>query len=207
MYPVYHRAVTTQVLGGYFAPRALERILAANLRQDYPLGQIGHHEYHFDHNAFPQGWAYIERNRARVRPALEAGHPARAWAALGRLTHAAQDLYAHSNYVPLWLARYAEENTPPPEAIDPFDEELLHSPALRSGKVYYLFEFLSVLPVLRDFAKSRLPHDAHAWMNLDKPERGPLFAYALTAAAKRTEFEYRQTVRGLSPEALAIFHG
>jgi hypothetical protein len=207
MHPVYHRAVTAQALGGQFTQRALGRIVAANLAQDLPAGQIGHPEYHFDDNAFSQSWAYIERNRARARTALEGGHPGPAWAALGRLTHAAQDLYAHSNYVSLWLARFSEGEAPPPQAIDPFDEELFHSPALRSGKVDYFFEFLAFVPPLRKFAKSRLPHDAHAWMNLDVPERGPLFAYALAAALKRTAFEYRQTVRGLPPEILAVFHG
>jgi hypothetical protein len=207
MHPVYHRAVMIQVLGGLFSPQALGRILAANLRQDLPPGQIGHPEYHFDDNAFSPGWDYIERNRARVRTALAAGQRAPAWAAFGRLTHAAQDFYANSNYVRLWLERFPEGKAPPPEAVDPFDVDLLHSPALRSGRVYYFFEFLSLLPPLRNFAKTHLAPDAHAWMNLDVPERGPLFAYALAAAVRRTDYEYRQTVRLLPPDALAVFHG
>jgi hypothetical protein len=207
MHPRYHRTVTTRVLGGHFSPRALARIVAANLAQDLPAGQVGHPEFHFDDNAFSQGWDYVERNRARVRTALSAGRPGPAWAAFGRLTHAAQDFYAHSNYVRLWLVGFPDGQAPPPEAIDPFDEDLLHAPGLRSGRVYYFFEFLSLLPPLRNFAKAHLPQDAHAWMNLDRPERGPAFDYALATAVKRTEFEYRQTVRGLPPEALAVFQG
>ncbi len=107
MLTTYHRAITTQALGGFFSPPALESIIFANLGQDHWLyGQIGHPEYHFDQNAFPAGWAYIERNRMIFRSSLEAGGNALAHQALGRLTHAAQDFYAHSNYVTLWLGRF-----------------------------------------------------------------------------------------------------
>ncbi|MGB8983495.1 MAG: hypothetical protein WCC12_16625, partial [Anaerolineales bacterium] len=43
-----------------FSPRALKGIIAANLYQDRPLGQLGHDEYHFDNNAFDRSYAYIE---------------------------------------------------------------------------------------------------------------------------------------------------
>ena len=71
----YHRAITIQALSEYFSPQALEVIITANLGQDHWLrGQIGHPEYHFDQNAFAESWEYLERNRALVRPALEAGN-------------------------------------------------------------------------------------------------------------------------------------
>ncbi len=35
-----------------------------------------------------------------------------------------------------------------------------------------------------------LPADSHTSLNLDKPQRGPLFAFAFAAARKRTEREF-----------------
>jgi len=207
MHPLYHRLVTCEALDGCFAPRALQAVVAANLRQDGPFGQLGHPEFHFDHNAFAPGWDFVARSHAAIRPALAAGKPAAAWSAFGRLTHAVQDLYAHSDYVRLWLARFPEGATPPPEAIDPDDAALLGDGRLRSGKVYFPYEYLSFVPFLKEFSRARLPHDAHAWMNLDGPERGPLFAYVRAAAVKRTALEYRRAVDGLPSELRPAFHG
>jgi hypothetical protein len=126
---------------------------------------------------------------------------------LGRLTHAGQDLYAHSNYVSLWLSNFQEGNYPPPEEIDPFDCGLLQSPDLHSGKIYWPLEPFSWIPLIRKFVVPFLPRDSHAWMNLDGPERGPLFQYAVAAAVKRSSYEYEQTVRCLSSELLLSFNG
>jgi hypothetical protein len=202
----YHRAITTQALADRFSQAALKTIISANLGQDHWLrGQIGHDEYHFDQNAFERSWAYLERNRSQVQAALEAGEALPAWQAFGRLTHVAQDLYAHSNYVSLWLDRFPEGMRPPPDEIDPFDESILRGPDLRSGKLYYPLEALSFVPLLKKLVIPRLPHDSHAWMNLDSPAQGPRFPYAVAAAVKRTRYEYEQTVRGLPPEALRLF--
>ena len=205
MLQIYHRAITTEALNGYFSPQALEIIIAANLGQDHWLrGQIGHPEYHFDRNAFAESWAYIESNRAIVRSALEAGNAVAAQQALGRLTHAAQDFYAHSNYVSLWLNRFLEGKWPPVEEMDPFDDALLQSPELRSGKIYFPLEPLSWIPGLAPLIIPLLPRDSHAWMNLDSPARGPKFAYAFAAAVKRTRYAFEQTAlyacRACSPQ-------
>lgn len=206
MLAVYHRALTIQALGYFFSPSALETIVAANLGQDHLLrGQIGHPEYHFDQNAFAESWAYLESNRLLVHPALEAGDVLSAQQALGRLTHAGQDLYSHSNYILLWLGRFQEGNWPPPEAIDPFDQSLLQGPELRSGKIYWPLEPFSWIPFLRKVLVPLIPRDSHAWMNLDAPERGPLFPYAVAAAVKRTRYEYEHTVGGFSTELLSTF--
>ncbi len=107
MLKTYHRIITMQALSTYFSPLALDRVITANLGQDHWLrGQIGHPEYHFDQNAFLESWDYIEHNRAIVRPALEAGNALVAQQALGRLTHTAQDFYAHSNYVTLLVGSF-----------------------------------------------------------------------------------------------------
>ena len=202
----YHRAITEQALSQYFLPPALEQVVIANLAQDHLLsGQIGHPEYHFDHNSFAKSWAYMENNRELILPALEAGDARAARRAFGRLTHGGQDLYAHSNYVALWLGRFKEGEWPLPEDLDPLDMEILQGPALRSGKIYLPLEPLSWIPVLQKIVMPLIPRDSHAWMNLDGPERGPLFAYALAAAVKRTRFEYQRSVQGLPGELMELF--
>ena len=205
MLKVYHRAITARALEGSFSLQALAMVIASNLGLDSLPGQLGHDEYHFDGNAFAGSWAFIEANRARVRPALERGEAAAARRAFGRLTHTVQDLYAHSNYVSLWLKRFPEAGHPLPEAIDPFDRELLESPALRSGKLYYPLEVLSFVPALRAWILPRLPRDSHAWMNLDSPEQGFKFDYAMQAAIKRTVIEFEKTTLGFSDEMCRLF--
>lgn len=202
----YHRLITERALATVFGPQALEEIIAANLHQDHLLtGQIGHPEFHFDENAFAASLAYIETQRGRVGEALSAGRPRPARRAFGRLIHAAQDFYAHSNYVRLWLARHPASRPPSAERIEPCDPNLLTSPELRSGRLYYPLEVLSFIPFSRAWAMARLPRDSHAWMNLDTPECGTLFDYAVEAAVKRTRLEYERTVDGLSPEEMHLF--
>jgi hypothetical protein len=208
MYMVYHRAATVQALGEYFSPEALEEVVAANLGQDHWLrGQIGHAEYHFDQNAFAKGRTYLEKNRLLARAALEAGTPVQARQALGRLTHAAQDFYSHSTYISLWLTRFREGQWPAPADIDPLDRGLIENPELRSGKLYYPLELLSFIPSLKKAVLPLMPPDSHARMNIDGPERGPLFPYVFEAAVKRTCFEFKETTRDLPPELLVLFVG
>ncbi|MCS7011580.1 MAG: hypothetical protein N2049_03755 [Anaerolineales bacterium] len=207
MNKAFHRLITLQALESYFSRSALEVIIAANLSLDALSGQIGHNEYHFDANAFEPARAFIEENRKQIRPALEEGNLQRAWQAFGRLTHTAQDFYAHSNYVSLWLERFPSNQWPPPEAIDALDPSLLDSPALRSGKLYYPLEALSFIPKLKKWILPLLPRDSHAWMNLDSPEQGPQFAYALAAAIQRTRYEYHLSTANLPPELCQRFHG
>jgi hypothetical protein len=203
----YHRLITEQALREYFGQPALEAVINANLGLDALQGQIGHNEYHFDANAFAASRAFIEQNRALIRPALDRGDATAARQAFGRLTHTAQDFYAHSNYISLWLARFPADGWPPPEAVDPFDGNLLDGPHLRSGKLYYPLEVLSFVPFLKKIILPLLPRDSHAWMNLDGPEQGPKFEYALAAAVKRTLYEYEQTITGFPAGLLALFCG
>lgn len=205
MHTKYHRLITTEALQSRFSPAALEIIIAANLGQDALRGQIGHDEFHFDSNAFTASQEYIEQNRALARLELERGKAASAQKAFGRLTHTAQDFYAHSNYIPRWLARFPDNDWPPPEEIDPFDGSLLDGPGLRSGKLYYPLEALSFVPLLKKIVLPLLPRDSYAWMNLDTPEQGPKFPYAIAAAIKRTRYEYEETIRGLPDEMVLFF--
>ena len=203
----YHASITRKALSAHFSPHALEAIIAANLGQDDLRGQIGHDEYHFDNNAFEKSYAFIETQRALTVSSLQGEDLPAAWAAFGRLTHTAQDFYAHSNYVDLWLARCTDPTPPSPPEIAPLMDELVNSPELRSGKLYYPFEALSFVPFLKRFVVPLLPKDSHAWMNIDSPKRGKRFEYALEAALKRTRYEFDQTVAGLSSRQVTLFSG
>jgi len=201
----YHESITRKALNERFSPRALEAIIVANLQQDNLRGQIGHDEYHFDNNAFKNSYAYIEEQRAQTVSSLQTADIPAAWASFGRLTHTAQDFYAHTNYIDLWLAQFDGQTPPAPTQVDPLIEDLIHSPKLRSGKLYYPIEALSFIPIVKRFVIPLLPKDSHAHMNLDSPERGKRFAYAFEAAVKRTQYEFDKTVTDLSEAQLMAY--
>ena len=206
----YHKSITRKALAERFDPRALRAILVANLKQDDLLtGQIGHDEYHYDNNAIAESDRYLEKQRRLTLSALQNDDPPTAWAAFGRLIHTAQDFYAHSNYVDLWLARFDGNGRtpPPPPEIAPLVDDLVHSPDLRSGKLYYPWEVLAFIPAVKRFVIPLLPKDSHAHMHLDSPTRGERFVYVLEAAVKRTQVEFDRTVANLSSEQEAQFTG
>ena len=200
----YHVKIVQQALGTIFSEKALAKIIEANLYQDRLAGQIGHDEYHFGNNAFEKSYAYLEEQRALVISSLMSNDPPSAWAAFGRLTHTAQDFYAHSNYIDMWLARQLEGRRPEPSTIDPIEPDLLHSPALVSGKIYPL-EILSYIKFLKPLVIQLLPRDSHAWMNIDSPERGFQFDYVMQAAVKRTSIEFEATTKDLGRELVSLF--
>ena len=200
----FHMEILRLALEDTFSSRALDQITKANLHQDRLLGQIGHDEYHFDNNAFKESYAYIEEQRALIVSSLLANDVRSAWSAFGRLTHTAQDFYAHSNYIDLWRAR--QPDTVAPQQVDPMDANLINSPELRSGKVYWL-EALTLIPPLRSVIMPLLPRNAHGWMNLDAPERGPNFFYAFHAAVKRTKIEFDKTTKNIPEDLFGMFMG
>jgi len=189
----YHIEIMLDALGARFSPRAISAIINANIYQDRISGQFGHDEFHFDNNAFDKSYAYIEEQRVLAISAMQTSDVRAAHAAFGRMTHTLQDFYAHSNYITLWLDRYDGQTIPAPPKIDPLDPDILQSPDLRSGKTYYPFEFLYFVPGTRRFSLRILPKDSHAWMNLDSPEQGFKFDYAIQAAIKRTVIEFEKT--------------
>lgn len=200
---IYHDEITRAALGSRFSPAALEAILATNLGQDSLQGQIGHPEFHCDNSAFAQADAYAQLQRKTIIVSLAGARiPLPAWQAFGRLTHTLQDFYAHSNYVPFWVELHPGL---PPDRIDPLDQGLIHSPNLRSGRFYSPLEFLYFLPFIGHKLKPLFPRDSHAWMNLDSPGTGPLFAYALAAARLRTAHELQSILDQLNPEAQKLF--
>ncbi len=202
MHEDYHVRMITQALEAEFSQRALQTIIKANLGQDGLWGLVGHPEFHFDDNRFAESYAYMDRQRQEIAAALSAGKAQVAWRAFGRLLHTAQDFYAHSNYVQLWLT--GRSPVPAPEEIDALEAAILDSPALVSGRLYF-WELFSLIPGLEPLSRRLLPADSHAWMNLDTPERGALFPYALAAASKRTWLEYERLAASLDDRQRAMF--
>ncbi|HTP00633.1 MAG TPA: hypothetical protein VMJ64_04610 [Anaerolineales bacterium] len=200
-----HTRIMRRALEGRFSSHALAVVLEANLWVDSIPNLLGHEELHFDNNAFECSRAYIEQQRATIRPSLERGQPKPAWEAFGRLTHTAQDFYAHSNYVDLWLACQRDGIVPSASEIDPVDDALIENPSLRSGKMYFPLGLLSFVPGLKRFVIPRMPRDSHAWMNLDSEARGPMFEYAFHAAVKRTRFEFDDVARTLTLDLYRLF--
>lgn len=196
MKALYHRSMLEEALADKFSPRALKQIIRANLAQDRIWFQLGlHHHFHFDSSAFSAGNAYIESQYTLIRNLT--GLPAKASAqrqALGRLLHSAQDFYAHSNYVALWVAANGGLEIVTPAQIDPLDATILNHPELHSGSTDLLREWIYFVPALLKLLPVQpTPRpDSHAAMHLDSPERGPLFAFVYAAAVQRTRIEYRQ---------------
>lgn len=201
----YHIEIMLASLGGRFSPRAMSVIIQANLDQDRLSGQFGHDEFHFDNNAFKKSYAYIEEQRALTVSSLQKGDANTAWQAFGRFLHSAQDFYAHSNYITLWVSRRDGKMLPPPSEVDPVDPSLIQSPHLRSGKVYLPLDALYFIKRLRPLILRLIPRDSHAWMNLDSPEQGFKFDYAMQAAIKRTLIEFEKTTEGFSEEMCRLF--
>ena len=199
----YHIEMTREAIGSHFSERAIEKIIAANINQDRLFGQFGHDEFHFDNNAIHKGNRYINEQRGLVIASMSLPVQPE-WSAFGRLLHAAQDFYAHSNYVTLWLdSKNGTPHTPP--EIDPLQKELMSSPNFRSGKIYFPMDLIYFIKPLRPLALKFLPKDSHGWMNLDSPEQGFKFDYAIAAAVKRTKHEFEILQKMLSPEMFAKF--
>jgi hypothetical protein len=194
----YHRLMIQQILADQFSPAALAVIIKANLWQDNIVGNVFHPEHHFTENKTDEALAYIETQRGQVISTLREGAATRAaWQAFGRLLHTAQDFYAHSNYVQLWLEGFKGE-APPPDHIEALAEALLRSSKLYTCRAYRPLGVLAHVPLLDRWTLPFLPPDAHAHMNLDKTSCGPLFPYALAAAKKRTWHEYQEVVTRLN---------
>lgn len=201
----YHIEIMFESLGDHLGARPLAVMTKANIKQDRFTGQFLHDEFHFDNNAFAKTYAYIEMQREMAGSALKDKDVVSTWQAFGRLSHSVQDFYAHSNYVTLWLNRFDGQTPPPPGEIDPVHPDVIRSPDLRSGKTYPPLEWLYYVKRLRRFVLPLIPRDSHAWMNLDSPEQGFKFEYAMQAAIKRTRIEYERTMKSLPRESLSLF--
>lgn len=204
----YHDQMTRAALVGCFGSAALDGVVRANLGQDAPLNLLVG-KYHFDGNAFDQAFEFFEAQKAAVIAQLAAGRSEKARRAFGRLTHAVQDFYAHTNYAALWLAANPDHDPAAGRLVNPIDPEILASEALVAARVYYPWEVLSLIPAFKPLLERRLPADSHARMNLDHPGRGPLFPFAVSAAEERTRIEFgviaARIVAELDADRLAAF--
>jgi hypothetical protein len=204
MLETIHDEMTREALGTRVSPRALEVMIAANIKQDSWSGLLGHDEYHFDNNAFDESYRYINEQRGYVLACLLSPGVISAWIAFGKLLHTVQDFYSHTNYVPLWLDGF--NGTPPSTAeVDPLRKDLIQHARLHSSKLYLPMDALYFIPFLRKFALAFLPLDSHGKMNLDSPKQGPRFEYARAAAVKRTLYEFELLEKLLTPEMFARF--
>lgn len=197
----FHRNITARALSPHFSPQALETIIHANLGQDFLFYQFGHDHFHYDSNAFAAGNAYILELHRSVLEALQRGNGAEARVLFGKLTHAAQDFYAHSNYIPLWRESHLNAVA---DDVDPLLASLLSDPRLHSGRIYYPLEIFAFVRLLKPYVLPLLPRDSHAWMNIDDPSR-PNFDYAYAAAVKRTIIEFERICQKLSQEQIRFW--
>ena len=199
-----HEEMTREALNARVSPRALEVIVAANRKQDALRNQFGHDEIHFDNNAIDEGHRYITEQRGFVIATLLSPGVLSAWIAFGRLIHTAQDFYAHTNYIAMWIDQHEGAPPAPPE-VDPVQIDLIKNPKIRSGKIYFPLDVLYFVPFLRKLSLALLPHDSHGKMNLDSPKQGARFEYARAAAIKRTQYEFEILEKILTPEMFAKF--
>jgi hypothetical protein len=88
-------------LGGFLAEEQLGIVLLANVLQDLYQTES---RMHFDNCAFSAGVDYIDDEWSLIEASAERAEPV-ALGACGRLLHAVQDFYSHSNWVELHLDR------------------------------------------------------------------------------------------------------
>ena len=200
-----HEEMTREALSTRFSPRALEIITRRQSSSRIRCaGRSVTMNIILITMPLIKAYRYINEQRGLVLAALLSPGVISAWIAFGRLIHTAQDFYAHTNYVSLWLDQH--NGTPPaPPEIDPVQKSLIESPSLHSGKVYLPMDALYFFQPFRKFSLALLPRDSHGWMNLDSPAQGPKFDYARAAAIKRTQYEFEILEKILTPEMFSKF--
>ncbi|MCB9141995.1 MAG: hypothetical protein H6646_06935 [Anaerolineales bacterium] len=194
----YHVQIMRAAIGDRFSKSDFRRIIRANLSQDRLQALVLHPEYHFDGGALRDAQAYIsQQRRLAVRLLLTRGDRAGALDAFGRLTHARQDFYAHSNWTALWVAQHGGFERTTPEQID-ICPNPLGVAGLFSGNASVIHFLACRVPIYGGWhARHLTPPDDHESMNLDHPGRGPLFPYAMAAATKHTAVELEALLRML----------
>lgn len=202
MLPNYHRQILLDALSSRMGRKALTSVIRANLSQDLPAGQIGHPEFHFDDCQIKPSNAYIASLRENtVRAIEEENNPPAAWTSFGQLTHTAQDYYAHTTYIRIWVEGLVDKQDMPEEQDILIPEILLHKDLI-SGRFYAPWEWITFLPWLGQKIGKLFPKDSHASLNNDSPSASPYFKQVYRAAVLRTVFEYNQIIQLLSTPAM-----
>lgn len=207
---VYHDEIIRLALGRLLPEADLQAIYQANIGQDGLAGLLFHPEYHFDGNDFATPQRYIEAQRQEAVEALLRGDRAASLAALGRLLHARQDFYAHSNWIPLWAAARGGVAHCTLEAL-PLCLDPESVAGLQAGSATWwdnLFYVLYRIPLIGPWIRRLyLPPGSHEAMNIDNPGRGPLFPFVMEAAIRHTRLEFDQLCEAVErrggPAALA----
>lgn len=202
MKPAFHKKILLQSLGRFFSDLALKQIVRANLNQDSVFYSVGYDHFHYDNNSFQASSNFINSQRDVVIKAIRLKQDLVARNAFGRLTHTAQDFYAHTNYVSLWLT---QNDSSSPDDIEALDKNVLSHPRLCSGRIY-LRELLTWTPLVGHYFMQMMPLDSHARMNIDDPSR-PHFDYVIVASKKRTMIEYEIIAEQLTSADLKYFTG
>lgn len=197
MHKIYHVEILQSAVGNQFSDQALDQIISANLGQDSLLNLLKGH-FHFDGNGYKKAYRYVEEQEAALLSSLADEDLPAAWAAFGRLTHSLQDFYAHTNYIELWRAENPDADLKNGQRVAPLVEHILDSKHLYAAWVYYPLEALTIFPALIPRLKKLLPADSHVNMNLDSPESGENFDFAMSAAIRRTQIACEEIFRTIS---------
>jgi hypothetical protein len=218
----YHEEITRRILGKFFTPKTLKEIVRANIAQDTlpSLFGAGAHRHVCDCTV-AHSLDYIAEEHAQIAELAQMpGREQEQRAALGRLLHTAQDFYAHTNYVALWLAEKGEAvlanleidleiNL---EGNDGLESHLWSHEHLQIAQWTAWREPLYYVPVIGNLMRwIWLPEASHEAIHLDSPDRGPRFQVAMAIAQQRTHKEYAQAVATIrrvgGTVAVALFHG
>ena len=181
----FHTLITIDALAENFSENALMEIIRANVKQDSIIGQVFHNEYHYDNNKLSLSHQYIQDQSHICMQAISKSSIKSARRAFGRLIHTAQDFYAHSNYAKLlsMASPSVDSHVPMLDCVNP---EIINYRDLRSHKVYFPIDHLSIIPFFAEHLKKYAPDDSHLRMNLDTPLSGKLFVVVYGLAVRRT---------------------
>jgi hypothetical protein len=206
MLTLYHRQITLQALEGRMGRSAISAVIRANILQDGLQGQIGHPEYHFDDSQIEAANQYIASLRQQALVELGVLNAEGAWNAFGKLTHAAQDFYAHTTYIRIWR-EHQSDPTRLPEGNDFMLPEIMNDPNLISGRFYAPWEWITFIPWLGHLIGRAFPKDSHAYLNNDSPAASKFYPQVHQAAVLRTIYEYNQFIGLISdPNAITRFN-
>lgn len=183
-----HEEISEAHLSSLLTPDEVRVVERANRGQDDLIRGQNHSEYHFDNGQIKEGFEFIQGQYALI---AKTGDKEEALQALGKILHAQQDFYAHTNYIELYREHFLADHhrTPQPSEI-PLYEEARRDPSfagqlaaqLRSGHFSRL-EF-----VLKDLPNLNQDPNSHEKMNKDNPSR-PLYPEAKDLAERQTKKE------------------
>lgn len=201
----FHTLITIDALGEKFSENALDEIIKANVKQDSIFGQLFHNEYHYDNNKISLSNQYIKYQKLVCLQAIKRLSIKSARKAFGRLIHTAQDFYAHSNYAKLYLSLLPNSDFYGfyPDCLCP---GILNDKELRSHKVYFPIDYLSIFPFLAEILRNHAPSDSHLQMNLDSPLSGAFFGLVYRLAIIRTLTEFNSIAQGIDNANITNFN-